>query len=378
MMGARMTNPQRSAAGESGAGNITNKQLNNNIKIRVCSMFEDLVNQHRPSIDGAVYDDIRKHWFVDGEFYGDACDLDSDDEIVRLRSVGLKIEIVKTADASSLCLAASEFKYSIGIDKYDNTPEQLVAKDFDAFVTDVLARRSNMKGKTYFCSAFRFGSHSDLSKYPNAGNYRSTTSTEPRRFLPIDFDGFRNPAAFADAFKYLERHKGFGYTTWSHTEMAPRARAVLELDREVSRDEGVLVGEAFEAQMINALGVNFATFDPCVYRGEQPVYGAPQNATIFKFDGKVIEADQLLAFLVPQEPKPNKQSTIDVTTASLASSYKNDPETPENIARVKSALSAIDPNCDRPLWRDICFALHALGWSCSEQLARSWSKGELQ
>ena len=100
-----MTNPQRSAAGESGAGNITNKQLNNNIKIRVCSMFEDLVNQHRPSIDGAVYDDIRKHWFVDGEFYGDACDLDSDDEIVRLRSVGLKIEIVKTADASSLCLS---------------------------------------------------------------------------------------------------------------------------------------------------------------------------------------------------------------------------------------------------------------------------------
>ena len=63
------------------------------------------------------------------------------------------------------------------------------------------------------------------------------------------------------------------------------------------------------------------------------------HISIFKFDGKVIEADQLLAFLVPQEPKPNKQSTIDVTTASLASSYKNDPETPENIARVKSALS---------------------------------------
>ena len=54
-----------------------------------------------------------------------------------------------------------------------------------------------------------------------------------------------------------------------------------------------------------------------------------------------------------------------------------DPETPENIARVKSALSAINPDCEYPLWRDICFAVHALGWSCSEELARSWSKGDL-
>lgn len=56
----------------------------------------------------------------------------------------------------------------------------------------------------------------------------------------------------------------------------------------------------------------------------------------------------------------------------------SNPETPENIARVKSALHVLDPNCERALWRDICFALHALGWSCSEQLARSWSMGELQ
>lgn len=54
-----------------------------------------------------------------------------------------------------------------------------------------------------------------------------------------------------------------------------------------------------------------------------------------------------------------------------------DPETPENIARVKSALSALNPDCDRNLWRDICFAVHALNWSCSEELARSWSKGDL-
>lgn len=50
-----------------------------------------------------------------------------------------------------------------------------------------------------------------------------------------------------------------------------------------------------------------------------------------------------------------------------------DPETHENIARVKSALAVIDPDSEYPLWRDICFAIHASGWTCAEELARSWS-----
>ena len=55
----------------------------------------------------------------------------------------------------------------------------------------------------------------------------------------------------------------------------------------------------------------------------------------------------------------------------------NDPETLENIARVKSALAVLDPNCDRSLWRDICWAVRSLEWSCGEELARSWSMGDL-
>jgi hypothetical protein len=55
----------------------------------------------------------------------------------------------------------------------------------------------------------------------------------------------------------------------------------------------------------------------------------------------------------------------------------SDPETPEAVARVKSALAAINPDCDRDQWRDICFAVHSTGWTCAEELARSWSKGDL-
>lgn len=53
------------------------------------------------------------------------------------------------------------------------------------------------------------------------------------------------------------------------------------------------------------------------------------------------------------------------------------PETDENIKRVKAALMLLNPNCDRAFWRDICFALHSLGWSCSKDLAKSWSRGGL-
>ncbi len=63
---------------------------------------------------------------------------------------------------------------------------------------------------------------------------------------------------------------------------------------------------------------------------------------------------------------------------NLLISTGKDQETPENIERIKSALRVLDPNCDRALWRNLCFSIHSLGWSCSKQLARSWSKGELQ
>jgi len=55
---------------------------------------------------------------------------------------------------------------------------------------------------------------------------------------------------------------------------------------------------------------------------------------------------------------------------------RDEPETPENVNRIKSALASIDPDCDRLKWRNICFALHSTNWSCAEALARSWSSGE--
>lgn len=66
-----------------------------------------------------------------------------------------------------------------------------------------------------------------------------------------------------------------------------------------------------------------------------------------------------------------------VEVFSNSKSKDDFPETDENIKRVKAALMLLNPNCDRAFWRDICFALHSLGWSCSKDLAKSWSRGGL-
>ncbi len=49
------------------------------------------------------------------------------------------------------------------------------------------------------------------------------------------------------------------------------------------------------------------------------------------------------------------------------------PETTENIERVNSMLSAIDPDVGRSEWRQICWAVLATGWDCAEVLIRDWS-----
>ncbi len=50
------------------------------------------------------------------------------------------------------------------------------------------------------------------------------------------------------------------------------------------------------------------------------------------------------------------------------------PEIPENVELIESALRAIPADCDYPVWRDIGFALHSLGWACGLELFDRWSQ----
>lgn len=49
-------------------------------------------------------------------------------------------------------------------------------------------------------------------------------------------------------------------------------------------------------------------------------------------------------------------------------------ETEEEVNRVRSALEAIDADCDYDTWRNVVFGLKSTRWECAEELAREWSQ----
>jgi len=64
---------------------------------------------------------------------------------------------------------------------------------------------------------------------------------------------------------------------------------------------------------------------------------------------------------------------------ALARQRNSSPETnnltesPENIARVRSALESISANCDYATWRNTLWAMASTNWTCAESMACDWS-----
>jgi len=48
-------------------------------------------------------------------------------------------------------------------------------------------------------------------------------------------------------------------------------------------------------------------------------------------------------------------------------------ESESNILKVKDALSKIDADCERNMWRNVVWGLLSTGWSCAYDLALEWS-----
>ncbi len=190
----------------------------------------------------------------------------------------------------------SVIKYSRGANKYDNSPTQMSSASFEEFQEAVLSDRSSEKGKTYICSTFVSGPHiNDPIKYPGDKTWRLSCYVQPRNFLAFDFDGFESAETFSQVMSYLDKLKGFGYTTASHTQEFPRARAIIALNRYVSRDEGIKLGEQLQRELLERFGVGSIKFDDSVYRGEQPIYTPVTTSIEFRFTGEIVNVDSILA-----------------------------------------------------------------------------------
>lgn len=264
-------------------------------------------------------------------------------------------------------------RYSRGVNKHDNQPVQMESADFDAFEKAILADRSPSKGTTYFTGPLSFGPHDRPEDYPHEGHYRLATHHQTRRFIAMDFDGFSSPEVFAEVFDNLKAFRGFGYTTWSHTKEKPRARAVFELGREVTRVEGLALGRALDRLLESVFGAGAVTLDKSVYQNEQPVYSPGPNAQVFHFSGRKINVDDLLSQF--PDPIPEHFDAMEMVQGGTDGGITAQSYAKVSLNSLVRILGMIDCN-NEPTWFAVCNALARVYGEAGRGVFQRFSSGE--
>jgi len=262
------------------------------------------------------------------------------------------------------------FKYSRGTNKYDNRPAQIEVNNFDEFADAIASDKSASKGLTYICSALAEGMHYGRPD-ANLGNdhWRLKNYGLDRKYLAFDFDGFDSPKIFDDVCIYLSSFNCLIYTTASHTDESPRARAFIELNREISSQEGEALGAAAQNEIESVIGIEKIVFDPSVYRATQPIYTPPTTSKIIRHHGVPLNVDEILKKFPQDRSDKSKDGLQEKSSSNIGQS-----ETPDNIRRMASALSAVPANIDRKTWCEILYSIKAHGFTTGELEAREWSK----
>lgn len=181
----------------------------------------------------------------------------------------------------------TSIRFSAGRNKYDNTPKQLVVDDFSDLVEHMETNRGCKKGELYVCGPMAFGPHNNTAKYPRDANYKLANHAEPCAFLSLDIDYMDGESVQRAVLREIEGYCAYAYETASSTPEVPRMRVIIQLDREVSRDERIELGKSLqaliEAKIEAEFGDSAIKFDDSVYRPEQPNYNPLKGARSWKF-----------------------------------------------------------------------------------------------
>lgn len=171
--------------------------------------------------------------------------------------------------------------YSRGRSVTDAQPQQRQAADFAALVAALDADRAASKPTAaYICGPL------------NGSGHRCAEGALPRRFIALDFDRVA-PDALAGLGMRLAGFSGCGWPTHSSKPDAPRWRAILELDREATRDECMRLGDVLAADFADEFGEDIL-LDVSTHRGEQPVFVPPAGVTLARYTGDPINVDRYL------------------------------------------------------------------------------------
>jgi hypothetical protein len=218
------------------------------------------------------------------------------------------------------------FLYSRGTDTFDNAPAQMEVDSFSDFAQAIANDTSPRKGLTYVCSALSAGTHYEKpTEHLGIAHWRLKSYGLPRRFLAFDFDWFESSEVFKQVCELLRMYNCLIYTTASHTPEAPRARALIELNREIPPEEGEQLGQAAQIQIESVIGIGKIKFDSSVYRATQPIYTPVTTSTIIQHQGAPLDVDETLASY-PYIQKASSKLPVDTTLALAGKPPFNLPE----------------------------------------------------
>jgi hypothetical protein len=179
-------------------------------------------------------------------------------------------------------------------------------------------------------------------------------------------------ATLDDLRTTIDAYWWIAYSTHSHDPENGKFkfRLVLPFLRDVIPDEWPHVWQGCNVLLGGVLDPATKDISRLVYLPSCPEE-KEQHAFYEYHDGELIDPDTLIALAQYSKPDTN----ILALNNALEASLKPLPplELPEEIARVKSMLSAIPADCDYAQWRDVVWAVASLDWKCCEELARDWS-----
>ena len=178
------------------------------------------------------------------------------------------------------------FEFSIGESMYVNYPKFGQVHDFEEFIDVFELVRAPKKGTFYITPAFS-----------NDGR-RCNHNCKEHRYAGFDLDGSSEGSLeddqYAEICLQMSAWRGFRYETASSSQGNRRARFILELDRPVSREDGMKV-----RKFIRELMPKVGNWDKSCDNPAQPLFMAPVDAFLIRFGERPLPVDEVLALIPP-------------------------------------------------------------------------------
>ncbi len=189
--------------------------------------------------------------------------------------------------------------------------------------------------------------------------------SKPDMPLPPSFEEMK--ARFHSQANGIYACKVLGYTTFSHSRACPRYRLIFPLARSLAPSEYPALWAGFNEALGGILDsatkdiarIHYLPCCPANMLSEAQCFSAHQNA---RFP------------MVNPEPLIIRGRALILPQRLTKIFHSSKPETPKNIADVRSMLSSVSADCDYVIYRDIVWSILSTGWSCSIQLAEDWCK----